>query len=155
MLLDSLGQLDSAHAYTATAISTNVIDLLPNTAPTGGQTNLIRDIGAGEELHLSILITTAVTTNVSTVFTLESAADTSLASAATIHWTGPTVLLASLVAGYWYAQGIIIPPGAYQRYLGIRMTPSTNWGAGAASAWIHKGRWDTRAYAAGSVNSVS
>jgi hypothetical protein len=119
MLLDSLGQLDSAHAYTATAISTNVIDLLPNTAPNGGQTNLIRDIGAGEELHLSILITTTVTTNVSTV------------------------------------QGVILPPGAYERYLGIRMTPSTNWGAGAVSAWIHKGRWDTRVYAAGSVNSVS
>lgn len=154
MLLDSLGQLDSAHAYTATAISTNVIDLLPNTAPTGGQTNLIRDIGAGEELHLSILITTTVTTNVSSVFTLESDDNTSLSSA-TVHWTSPTILLASLVAGYWVAQGVIIPPGAYERYLGIRMTPSTNWGAGAVSAWIHKGRWDTRVYAAGSVNSVS
>jgi hypothetical protein len=63
MLLDTLGQLDNAHAYTATAISTNVIDLLPNSAPNGGQTNLIRDIGAGEELHLSILITTTVTTS--------------------------------------------------------------------------------------------
>jgi hypothetical protein len=94
------------------AISTNVIDLLPNTAPTGGQTNLIRDIGAGEELHLSILITTTVTTNVSTVFTLESDDNTSLSSA-TVHWTSPTILLASLVAGYWAAQGIIIPPGAY------------------------------------------
>lgn len=154
MLLDSLGQLDNAHAYTATAVSTNVIDLLPNTAPTGGQSNLIRDIGAGEELHLSILITTSVTTNVTTVFSLESADNTSLTTP-TVHWTGPSIAVATLVAGYWYAQGIIIPPGPYKRYLGIRMTPATSWGAGASSAWIHKGRWDTTVYAAGSVNGVS
>lgn len=155
MLLDSLSQLDSAHAYTATAISTNVIDLLPNAAPTGGQSNLTRDIGAGEELHLSILITTTVTTNVTTVFTLESGSEVTLVTTPTVHWTGPSIAVATLVAGYWYAQGIIIPAGSYKRYLGIRMTPATSWGAGAASAWIHKGRWDTTVYAAGSVNSVS
>lgn len=148
MMLDSLCQLDNAHAYTAAAISTNVLDLTP--LMTG---NLTRDLGAGEPLHLSILITTTVTTNVSTVFTLESDDNTSLSSATT-HWTGPTVLLASLTAGYWYAKGIIIPPGAYQRYVGIRMTPSTNWGAGAASAWIHKGRFDETVYASSFTNSV-
>lgn len=154
MLLDSLCQLDNAHAYTATAISTNVLDLLPNTAPIGGQTNLIRDIGAGEELYLSILITTTVTTNVTTVFSLESDDNTSLSSA-TVHWTGPSIAVASLVAGYWYAQGLVIPRGAYERYLGIRMTPATSWGAGAASAWIHTSPWDSRVYAAGSVSGVS
>lgn len=148
MLLDSLGQLDNAHAYTATAVSTNVIDLTP--LATG---NTTRDLGAGEPVMLSILITTTVLSNVSTVFTLESSANTSLTSA-TIHWTGPTVLLASLVAGYWYAQGIIIPPANYARYVGIRMTPSTSWTAGAASAWIHKGRFDTTVYAGGFTNSL-
>lgn len=146
MMLDSLLQLDNAHAYTATAVSTNVWDTFPIQ-------NTTRDIGAGEPLHLSILITTTVTTNVSTVFTLESSPNTSLTSS-TIHWTGPTALVASLVAGYWYAKGIIIPPGAYQRYIGIRMTPSTSWGAGAASAWIHKGSYDNGAYAAGSYNGL-
>jgi hypothetical protein len=34
------------------------------------------------------------------------------------------------------------------------MTPSTNWGAGAASAWIHKGRFDTTVYGSGVTNSV-
>lgn len=147
MLLDSLCQLDSAHAYTATAISTNVLDLGPVTS------NLTRDIGAGQPLYLSILITTTVTTNVSTVFTLESDDNTSLSSA-TVHWTGNTVLLASLVAGYWYAKAVPLPAAAYERYVGIRMTPSTNWGAGAASAWIHTGRFDTTVYASGVTNSV-
>lgn len=148
MLLDSLCQLDNAHAYTAAAISTNVMDLGP--LMTG---NLTRDLGAGEPLHLSILITTTVTTNVSSVFSLESDDNTSLSSA-TVHWTSPTILLASLVAGYWAAKGIIIPPGNYERYLGIRMTPSTSWGAGAVSAWIHKGRFDERVYASAFTNSV-
>lgn len=148
MMLDSLCQLDNAHAYTAAAISTNVLDLGP--LMTG---NATRDLGAGEPLYLSILITTTVTTNVSTVFTLESDDNTSLSSS-TVHWTGNTVLLASLVAGYWYAKGIIIPPGNYERYVGIRMTPSTSWGAGAASAWIHKGAFDTRVYASAFTNSV-
>lgn len=147
MLLDTQLQLDNAHAYTAAAISTNVWDTGPVTI------NATRDLGAGEPIMLSILITTTVTSNVSTVFTLESGTDTSLSNNV-VHWTGNTVLLASLVAGYWYAQGIIIPPGNYKRYIGIRMTPSTNWGAGAASAWIHKGRYDTIAYGSGVSNSV-
>lgn len=147
MLLDSLCQLDNAHAYTATAASTNVYDSGPVTS------NTTRDLGAGSDIHLSILITTTVTTNVSTVFTLESSANTSLTSA-TIHWTGNTILVATLVANYWYAQGIVIPTGAYQRYVGIRMTPSTNWGAGAVSAWLHKGRFDTTVYAPGSKTAI-
>lgn len=146
MMLDSLLQLDNAHAYTATAVSTNVWDTFPTQ-------NTTRDLGAGEPLMLSILVTTTVLTNVSTVFTLESSANTSLTSS-TVHWTGPTALVASLVAGYWYAKGIIIPPGAYQRYVGLRMTPSTSWTAGAVSAWIHKGSFDTTAYAVGSVNGL-
>jgi hypothetical protein len=146
MMLDSLLQLDNAHAYTATAVSTNVWDTFPIQ-------NTTRDLGAGEPLMLSILITTTVTTNVTTVFTLESSPNTSLTSS-TVHWTGPSIAVATLVAGYWYAKGIILPPGNYQRYIGIRMTPATSWGAGAASAWIHKGAYDTLTYAAGSVNGL-
>lgn len=147
MHLDTQLQLDSAHAYTAQAYSTNVWDTGPVTL------NTTKDLGAGEPIYLSILITTSVTTNVSTVFTLESGTDTSMSNNV-VHWTGNTVLVASLVAGYWYAQGIIIPPSLFKRYVGIRMTPSTSWGAGAASAWIHKGRFDTTVYASGVSNSV-
>jgi len=146
MMLDSLLQLDNAHAYTATAVSTNVWDTFPTQ-------NTTRDLGAGEPLMLSILVTTTVLTNVSTVFTLESSANTSLTSS-TVHWTGSAIPVASLVAGYWYAKGVIIPPGNYQRYVGIRMTPSTSWTAGAVSAWIHKGSFDTTAYAVGSYNGL-
>ena len=151
MLLDKLCQLDAAHAYTATAVSTNVIDLGPVTS------NTLRDLGAGEPLYLSILITTTVAASggaSTTVFTLESDDNTSLSSATT-HWTGPSIAKATLVAGYWYAKAIPLPAGDYQRYLGIRFTPTTNdWTAGAVSAWIHAGRFDTTVYASGVTNSV-
>lgn len=155
MLLDGLLQLDSAHAYTATAISTNVWDCLGPSTLAGGNTT--RDIGAGENLHLSILITTTVAASggaSTTVFTLESADNTSLTTP-TVHWTGSSIAKATLVAGYWYAQGIIIPAGAYKRYVGIRFTPTTNdWTAGAVSAWLHYGRFDTTVYNSGVTNSV-
>src|SRR4051812_6963169 len=128
MMLDSLLQLDNAHAYTATAVSTNVWDTFPIQ-------NTTRDLGAGEPLMLSILVTTTVLSNVSSVFSLESSANTSLTSA-TVHWTSSAIPLASLTAGYWVARGLVLPTGAYQRYLGLRMTPSTSWTAGAISAWI-------------------
>ena len=152
MLLDTLCQLDVAHAYTATAISTNVMDLYPNA------NNLTRDLGGGgEPLYLSILITTTVaaTGGASTaVFTLESDDNTSL-SAATTHWTGPSIAKATLVAGYWYAKAVPLPSGAYERYVGIRFTPTTNdWTSGAVSAWIHAGRFDTTVYASGVSNNV-
>jgi Bbp16-like protein len=147
MLLDTQAQLDNAHAYTATAVSTNVYD----TGPIAD--NAARDISAEGELRLTILITTTVTTNVSTVFTLESATDTGLTTGAVVHWTGPTVLVATLVGGYFYALGVPLPPGAYKRYVGIRMTPSTSWGAGAASAWLHHGLFTTTVYASRVTNS--
>jgi len=151
MLLDKLCQLDNAHAYTAAAISTNVMDLGPVTL------NTTRDLGAGEPLYLSILITTTVAATggaSTTVFTLESDDNTSLSSATT-HWTGQSIAKATLVAGYWYAKAVPLPAGDYQRYVGIRMTPTTNdWTSGAVSAWIHAGRFDTTVYASGVSNNV-
>lgn len=152
MLLGKTEQLDNAHAYTATAISTNVVDLGPVTL------NTTRDLGAGEPVYLSILVTTTVaaTGGASTaVFTLESDSDTSLSTSATVHWTGQSIAKATLVAGYWYAKAVPIPAGNYERYVGIRFTPATNdWTSGAVSAWLHKGRFDTTVYASGVSNNV-
>lgn len=147
MLLDAYNQFSNAQALTATAVSANIIDL----GPLGGSptANLIRDIGAGEELHLSILVTTVLDSAgeaATLTVTLESDDNTGLSSATT-HWTSGSIAEATLAAGYWVAQGIIIPPGAYQRYLGLRYTVGTeNFTSGNVSAWLHKGRFDTTVY---------
>lgn len=153
MLLDSQCQFDNAHAYTAAALSTNIYDSGP--LGSGSVTATSRDLGTGEPLYLSILITTTVTTNVTSVWTLESSAATGI-TGATTHWTSAAIPVASMVAGYWVCQSLIIPPGVYLRYLALRMTPATNWGAGASSAWLHKSPWSTTtAYKSGYTSSVT
>ena len=123
MLLDSKNQFSVAQAVTATAIS-DVIDLGPLSGLPSA--NLIRDIGAGEPLHLSILITTSVAASggaSTTVFSLESDSTANLATSATVHWSSASIAKATLVAGYWVAKGILIPPGAWHQITATSAEP--------------------------------
>jgi hypothetical protein len=162
MLLDSLLQICDPQAITDDAISEHVIDLGPlgpvNVAA-GAAANTIRDIGAGEPLHLSVVVTTAFVSagGAGLVVTLESDSVVGLDSSATVHWTsGAALLSATLVAGYWIAKGILVPPGNYERYLGLRFEASTStFSAGAVKAWLHKGRFDDRTYESGFSTGVN
>jgi hypothetical protein len=162
MLLDSYLQFCDPQSITADAISENVIDLGPlgpaNLAA-GASLNTIRDIGAGEPLHLSILVTTTMLASggaASLQVTLESDSVATLDSSATVHWTGDTIAKATLIAGYWYAKGILVPPGSYERYLGLRFNAITNdFTSGAVKAWLHKGRFDTTTYESGFRTGVN
>lgn len=150
MLLDKQNQFSNAQAVTAAAISANVIDLGPLS---GG--NLIRDIGAGEELGVLIRVDTTMddTGDDSTlIVTLESDDNVGLSSA-TVHQTITTFAALSAANTQLY---VPILPGAYQRYLGLRYTPGAggNLSAGAFSAWLVRGKFDTRVYASGVTNAV-
>lgn len=162
MLLDSYLQLCDPQALTATAISENVVDLGPlgsNTPAAGASANSVRDIGAGEDLHLSILVSTTLDSSgeaATLTATLESDSAVGLDSAPVVHWTSGSIAEASLAAGYWVAKGIPIPPGAYKRYLGLRFTVGTeNFTSGAVKAWVHKGRFDDRTYQSGFSTGVN
>jgi hypothetical protein len=162
MLLDSLLQFCDPQSLTGDAISENVIDLGPlgpvNVAA-GAAANTIRDIGAGEPLHLSILVTTTLDSAgeaATMVVTLESDSVVGLDSSATVHWTSASIAEATLVAGYWIAKGILIPPSNYERYLGLRFNMSTeDFTSGAVKAWLHKGRFDERTYESGFSTGVN
>jgi hypothetical protein len=158
MLIDRQNAFSNDQAITATAISTNVIDL----GPLGGVTpaNLIRDIGAGEPLYLHILVTTALDSAgeaATTTVTLESDSTANLATSATVHWTSGSLAEAVVgVAGYWIAKGVPLPSGAYERYLGVRYTIGTeNMTSGNVSAWISNNRFDDRTYESGFSTGVS
>lgn len=162
MLLDSYLQFSDPQAITVDAISENVIDLGPlgsNTPGSGAQANLLRDIGAGEPLHLSIVVTTAFVTGDAGVLTvtLESDSTANLATSATVHMTLISVVAAAtLVAGYWIAKGVIIPPDNYEQYLGLRYTTTTgDFSAGAVKAWLHKGRFDDRTYRGATESGIN
>jgi hypothetical protein len=156
--MDRQNTFSNDQAITATAISTNVIDL----GPLGGVTpaNLIRDIGAGETLYLHILVTTALDSAgeaATTTVTLESDSTANLATSATVHWTSGSIAEAVVgVAGYWIAKGVPLPSGAYERYLGVRYTIGTeNMTSGNVTAWISNNRFDDRTYESGFSTGVS
>jgi hypothetical protein len=158
MIMDRQNTFSNDQAITATAISTNVIDL----GPLGGVTpaNLIRDIGAGETLYLHILVTTALDSAgeaATTTVTLESDSTANLATSATVHWTSGSIAEAVVgVAGYWIAKGVPLPSGAYERYLGVRYTIGTeNMTSGNVTAWISNNRFDDRTYESGFSTGVS
>lgn len=157
MIRDRQNTFSNDQAITADAISTNVIDL----GPLGGTptANTIRDIGAGETLYLHILVKTALTDADGTptlTVTLESDSAVGLDSSATTHWTATAITEATLVAGYWIAKGVAIPPGAYERYLGIRYTTNTaDFDGGTVDAWLSNNRYDDRTYESGFSTGVS
>jgi len=117
MITDANLTLSAAQAVTATAFSTNTIDL-----------SQVRDIGAGEELNIYVNVdTTATAAGAATVnFQIVTSANANLSSPTIIGQTD-AIPKANLVAG----KQIVIPiprsfinqPG--QRYLGLQFTVGT------------------------------
>jgi hypothetical protein len=145
MIRDQQNMFSRSQAITADAISEHVIDLEPNGGP-----NLTKNIGAGNPLYLHILVMTTLTDADGTptlTVTLESDDNTTLSSA-TVHATVATAVTeATLVAGYWIAQGYALPAGNYQRYLGLRYTTNTaDFDGGTVSAWLSENRYDSTTY---------
>ncbi|MCH2240982.1 MAG: hypothetical protein MK041_03400 [Aquabacterium sp.] len=134
MMLDALLQLSSAQAVTATAVSTNVIDL-----------SQPRDIGVGEDLYATFGVDTSATAAGAATVTFEVivSANSDLSSPTVIAATG-AIPKAELTAGR-APISLPIPPTAIpsaplgQRYLGVRYTVGTGpLTAGAFTATITK-----------------
>jgi hypothetical protein len=111
----------TGQAVTATAVSTNILDLRQAATPA-----TVDEAFSGPEMWLTILCSVAATAaGAATVtFSLESDSTADLATSATVHWTSTAIGKATLIAGYKVAQ-IRIPSGAYERYLGVRYTVAT------------------------------
>lgn len=89
-------------------------------------TSVSRDLGNGDgDLYLVIQVDTAATSGGSATgaFSLCSDAQAAIAvdGSQTVHYTGPAIAVASLVAGYQYC-AIALPRGTYERYVGIVQT---------------------------------
>jgi hypothetical protein len=113
MLLDAQLLFSDGQAVTTTANSTNVIDLLSN-----------RDIGAGEDLWLVVVVTEAATAaGAATVtFTMETDDNISFSSATTIY-TSPAIAKTALTLGA-RAIGVKVPRYT-ERYLRLAYTVAT------------------------------
>lgn len=126
MILDAYLMLSDAQAFTATAVSTNTIDL--------GGTN--RDIGAGEPLSalLAVDVAADVTTGDET-YTFE------LITSATANLASPTVIASRVITAAQLTLGskhyLDVPMGVItQQYLGARLTLAGTTPTITASIWI-------------------
>jgi hypothetical protein len=122
MIMDKYLEFSDAQAVTATAISTNVVDLYP----LGNQvnTNLTRDIGTGEDIYLVVRTLAAVTdagSDATLAVTLESDDNVGLTTP-TVHFTSATLAFATFSPAGTELIRVKLPAGAYERYLGVRFT---------------------------------
>ncbi|EPM1357917.1 Bbp16 family capsid cement protein [Klebsiella pneumoniae] len=143
MYLDKQAEFSDSQAVTATAISTNVMDL--NTA---FNYNAGVDIGTGEDVYLVVQVdAAAAAAGAATVqVTLESSAAAGLTSS-TVHFTSANYALTDLTAGKTLFS-VKLPSGTYLRYLGVRYTVGTGpLTAGSFSAFLVKDVEAWRAYA--------
>jgi hypothetical protein len=159
MLIDSQNSFSWEDAVTADTISENVMDLLSG-AIKGLTANTIRDIGAGKALYLHAVVTTALASSgetTSLIATLESDSAVGLDASATVHLTSDEFEEADLVAGTWIFKGVPLPPGAYERYLGMRYAVGAeeDFTSGKISAWISENRYDDRTYESGWSTGVN
>lgn len=138
MILDKQLEFSDSQAVTATAISTNVVDL--------GATNTVKDIGGPEAVYLIIQTDVAMTGATSVAFSLESSSTANLATSPTAHFSTAALAPAALPAGITVA-AVPLPSGAYQRYLGVRYTVVGTATTGSFSAFITRDAQAWRAYA--------
>ncbi|WP_312388579.1 Bbp16 family capsid cement protein [Stutzerimonas nitrititolerans] len=142
MITDKLNTFSAAQAVTATAASTDVIDLGPLT-----HGNTRRDIGAGEPIHLVVAaLTTATAAGEATVnFQLQTSDDNS--TWVTLYDSG-AVALAGLSAGK-QPVAVAVPRGV-RRYLRVNYVVGTGpLTAGSFFAGLVKDVQDTAYYASG------
>jgi hypothetical protein len=135
MFLDKTNEFSDSQAVTATAVSTNVIDLNPSGA------NPTVNIGTGEDTSFELQVDTAATASgaATVTVTVESDTTTDLSSGSTtVHLTLGPFSLAQMAAKQTLAN-VRLPSGTYKRYLGVRYTVATGpLTAGAFSAFIVK-----------------
>lgn len=121
MLLDDFLIFSSEQAITATASSTNVVDLGAPKTPNGWTQALPRDIGKGRNLPLIIRVVGAnFNTLTSLTATLQMDTVENFASPDIVATSG-AIVLASLVVGYQFPIHWIIP-GFNQRYMRLVYT---------------------------------
>ena len=124
-------------AVTATAISTNVIDLGAPGTPYGAAAALNQDIGKGTPIPILVQVTTAFATLTSLTITVEVSAAAGLTSPVVL--ATQTITAANLIAGKQMSVQVV-PTDASLRYMGIRYTVNgSNATAGNITAGITMG----------------
>lgn len=143
MILDKTLEFSDAQAITATAASTNVIDLGATGTPFGGVA-LTRNLGIGPEIPVSVRVVTSFATLTSLTVAVQTSPDNST-------WTtiesGRVVPVAELIAGHQFSVPCCLEEGVKVRYVRLNYTVTgSNATAGAVSAGIVASRQTNLTY---------
>lgn len=147
MYVDKQAEFSDSQAVTATAISTNVMDLISNSS---GK-NALRDIGTGQDVYLVVLTSVAATdagSDATLAVTLESDSTENLATSPTTHFSTGALAFAAFSPAGTVLAAVKLPAGNYERYLGVRYTVGAGpLAAGAFDAFLTTDVNAWRAYA--------
>lgn len=139
MIFDSQLIFAEDQAVTATAISTNVLQMRSMGTVYGASSALTRDVGDGNPVPLLVQVTADFATLTSLTITLESADNAALSTNAVVHWDSGAIAAASLVAGFQVPIRFL-PKNIEKDYLGLRFTVGgSNATAGTIMAGIVAG----------------
>lgn len=117
MILSAQQIFSDDQAITATAVSTNVIDLGVAGTPYDAVAPLNQDIGKGAKIPVLIQVTEDFNNLTTLTVAIETGATTALGTVV----ISKDVLLADLVAGYQFPVEVL-PNEIDERYLGVRYT---------------------------------
>ena len=138
MIFDLQTLLSNQQAITATAASTNVIDLGATGTIYGGSGAMTRDIGKGTPINLLVQVTETFNTLTSLTIAIELDSTETFTPDKSISLG--TIALASLVAGYQIPFQFI-PDGVNLRYMRLKYTVAgTDPTTGKITAGIVMGR---------------
>ncbi|ALH82909.1 Bbp16 family capsid cement protein [Sphingopyxis macrogoltabida] len=139
MIFDITNLFGEAQAITADAASTNVIDLGATGTPVGASTPIVRDIGRGKKIPLSLTVNETFNNLTSLTVSIQCDNDSAFGSPKTVATA--TYLLAELTAGKQLSFPDDIPEGVNERYLRIYYdVTGTNPSTGKITAGVVAGR---------------
>ena len=123
MILDNTAIFSDGQAVTATAASTNIIDLQKAGTPMGAPAALVADVGKNTDIELDVRVVQDFATLTSLTVSVETAADgdAAFASPTTVAQSG-AIPVASLVAGYQFPFPATIMEGVNGRYVRLKYT---------------------------------
>jgi hypothetical protein len=124
MIFDRQNLFSDRQAITATAGSTDVIDLMLTGIPYGNVERLKRDVGAGDPIPLLVQVVETFNNLTSLTISLQTSDDPAFGSGNVDHYTTGAVPLASLIAGYKTSHSIIPEGGlaGMKRYMRLLYT---------------------------------
>lgn len=121
MIFDRTLLFSDGQAITATAVSTNIVDLGATGTPYGASTPLVREIGFGNEAELYVGVTQTFNNLTSLTISVQTDDNSGFASATTV-WTSPAYTLAQLAAGAKYLLPDELMAGVNERYVRLNYT---------------------------------